>query len=232
MHRSQSQLHLSRNQGHLQGPAHGSVTGYRCVPGDSEQAPMLAVARQPVSAATTADQSSFQSYRSGVHGNRLDCKSLLDCVVFGRVTGVACARYVLGDNTKAASLAKCMEVPESCSTGVDEMREMASEIKTEVRGELNATRKRLHQIASDFVSCNALTSQVSSYRSTFRAKVKSHTSCRKQQQAENGVSMTCTKFLSAMKVNRTLLCERGSLTADVADLMPICTHSAKETLGM
>ena len=35
-----------------------------------------------------------------------------------------------------------------------------------------------------------------------------------------------------MKVNRTLLCERESLTADVADFMPICTHSAKETLGM
>ena len=134
MHRSQSQLHLSRHQGHLHGPAHGSVTGYRCVPGDRNRAPMLAVARQPVSAAIKEDQSSFQSYRSGVHGNnRLDRKSLLDCVVFGRVTGVACARYVLGDNTKAASLAKCMEVPESCSTGVDEMREMASTIKTEVR---------------------------------------------------------------------------------------------------
>ena len=30
------------------------------------------------------------------------------------------------------SLATCMEVPESCSAGVDEMREMASTIKTEV----------------------------------------------------------------------------------------------------
>ena len=80
--------------------------------------------QQPVSAAIKADQSSFQSYSSGVHGNnRLDRKSLLDCVVFGRVSGVACARNVLGDNTKAASLEKCMEVPESCSTGVDEMRE-------------------------------------------------------------------------------------------------------------
>ena len=30
-----------------------------------------------------------------------------------------------------------------------------------------------------------------------------------------------------------LSCVRGeSLTADVADLVPICTHSAKETLGM
>ena len=33
-------------------------------------------------------------------------------------------------------------------------------------------------------------------------------------------------------VNRTLLCKRESLTADVADLVPICTSSAKETLGM
>ena len=57
------------------------------------------------------------------------------------------------------------------------MREMASTIKTEMPAELNATRKRLHQMASDFVDCNTLTSQVSSYRSTFWAKVKSHTSC-------------------------------------------------------
>ena len=38
--------------------------------------------------------------------------------------------------------------------------------------------------------------------------------------------------MNAMKVNRTLLCERESLTADLADLAPMCTHSAKETLGM
>ena len=67
---------------------------------------MSAVARQPVSAAIKADQSSFQSYRSGVYGNnRLGGKSLLDCLVFGRVTGVTCARYVLGDSTKTISLA-------------------------------------------------------------------------------------------------------------------------------
>ena len=59
-----------------------------------------------------------------MHGNnRLDCKSLFDCVVLGRVTGVACARYVLGDNKKAASLVKRMEVPESSSAGMGEMRE-------------------------------------------------------------------------------------------------------------
>ena len=125
-----------------------------------------------------------------------------------------------------------MEVPESCSARMDEMCETACTIKTEVLAELNVTCKRLHQISSDFVNCNTLKRQVSSYRSTFRAKVKSHTSCRKQQQAENDVSMACAKFLNAMKVIRTLLCERESLTADVADLMPICAHSAKETLGM
>ena len=91
------------------------------------------------------------------------------------------------------------------------MREMASTIKTDVLAELYATSKRLHQIASDLIVCNTLTSQVSSHRSTFRAKVKSRTSCRKQQQAENGVSMACAKFLSAMKVNQTLMCERESL---------------------
>ena len=61
---------------------------------------------------------------------------------------------------------------------VDETREMASTIKTEMLAELNATRKRLHQIASDSIGYNTLTNQVSSYRSTFWAKVKSHTSCR------------------------------------------------------
>ena len=101
------------------------------------------------------------------------------------------------------------------------MRETASTIKTEVLAELNVTRKRLHQIASDFIGCNTLTSQVSSYRSTFRAKMKSHTLYRKQYQTENDVSMACAKCLKAMKVNRTLLCKRESLTADVADLVPI-----------
>ena len=112
------------------------------------------------------------------------------------------------------------------------MRETASTIKTEVLAELNETRKRLHQIASDSIGCNTLSSQVSSNRSTFWAKVKSQTSCRKQQQAENDVSMTCAKCLNAMKVNRTLLCKRESLTADVADLVPICTSSAEESFGM
>ena len=35
-----------------------------------------------------------------------------------------------------------------------------------------------------------------------------------------------------MKVNQTFLCERENLTIYVADLMPICTPSSKETSGM
>jgi len=43
----------------------------------------------------------------GVHGNnRLGGNSLLDCVVFGRVAGVACAKYMLGENAKEVSLAE------------------------------------------------------------------------------------------------------------------------------
>jgi len=43
----------------------------------------------------------------GVHGNnRLGGNSLLDCVVFGRVAGEACAKYMLGSDLKATSLAE------------------------------------------------------------------------------------------------------------------------------
>ena len=64
-----------------------------------------------------------------------------------------------------------------CRAGVNEMREMANTIETEVLAELNVARKRLHQMALDLVGCNTLTIQVSTCRSTFRAEVKSHTSC-------------------------------------------------------
>merc|ERR1712048_1279818 len=41
----------------------------------------------------------------GVHGNnRLGGNSLLDCVVFGRVSGVNAAKYMLGDDVKKTSL--------------------------------------------------------------------------------------------------------------------------------
>merc|ERR1711881_597542 len=41
----------------------------------------------------------------GVHGNnRLGGNSLLDCVVFGRVAGKHCAKYMLGNDVKPTSL--------------------------------------------------------------------------------------------------------------------------------
>merc|ERR1719245_631898 len=41
----------------------------------------------------------------GVHGNnRLGGHSLLDCVVFGRVSGKACCKYMLGDDVRDVSL--------------------------------------------------------------------------------------------------------------------------------
>ena len=58
------------------------------------------------------------------HG-RLGDTSLL-C---GRAFAFQLSHWAKGDE---ASLVKCMEVPESCSAGVEEMREMASTIKTEV----------------------------------------------------------------------------------------------------
>merc|ERR1719284_2289182 len=41
----------------------------------------------------------------GVHGNnRLGGNSLLDCVVFGRVTAVAATKYILGNDVKKIDL--------------------------------------------------------------------------------------------------------------------------------
>ena len=70
MHGGQLQLH--RKKGTCKAPnpsvelAQGSVTGYKGVTTVGERTLMSAVARQHVSAAVEADQSSFQSYRSGV----------------------------------------------------------------------------------------------------------------------------------------------------------------------
>merc|ERR1712048_362361 len=44
----------------------GSVTGFKDVPADSEQALMSALNKQPVSIAIEADKSVFQLYKSGV----------------------------------------------------------------------------------------------------------------------------------------------------------------------
>lgn len=58
------------------GMAKGSVTGYKDVSADSEQALMSALNQQPVSIAIEADKSVFQSYKSGVLSSL--CGSSLD----------------------------------------------------------------------------------------------------------------------------------------------------------
>ena len=70
-HVHEGQLQLHRNKGGLArisssttDSVQGSVTGYKDVSKVDGRAPMPAVARQHVSAAIKADQSSFQSYRS------------------------------------------------------------------------------------------------------------------------------------------------------------------------
>merc|ERR1719271_1279226 len=48
----------------------------------------------------------------GVHGNnRLGGNSLLDCVVFGRVAGKHCAKYMLGSNVKSVDVKKLAALP-------------------------------------------------------------------------------------------------------------------------
>merc|ERR1740138_855878 len=48
----------------------------------------------------------------GVHGNnRLGGNSLLDCVVFGRVSGQDACRYMLGDDVKEVDLKAILALP-------------------------------------------------------------------------------------------------------------------------
>ena len=72
----------------------------------------------------------------GIHGDNRSGENSLPCE---RAFAFQHSRWVNGDKV---SLMEFMEVPESCSAGVDEMREMASTIKTEARGELNVTCTR------------------------------------------------------------------------------------------
>ena len=132
----------------------------------------------------------------------------------------------------AVSSSKCMDDPESCASGVKQMAETARTITQEVHHELNATRRRFDKILKEFEGCNSLMSQVNSYRSSFATKVRSHTQCRQQQKADNDVTMMCKKVLSAAETNRTLLCERESLTRATNDLVPLCKPAVKQSLGM
>merc|ERR1719401_312970 len=55
----------------------------------------------------------------GVHGNnRLGGNSLLDCVVFGRVSGKHCAKYMLGNRVQKTSLADLLKLPPKSDTAI------------------------------------------------------------------------------------------------------------------
>jgi len=131
------------------------------------------------------------------------------------------------------SLSRCMADPETCAAGAVEMRETAKTVKLQVHEELNGTRTRLDKIDLDFVECNSLVSQVrSKHRSTFDEKAETHRMCRQQEQADQDAAMMCKKILSAVKANRTLLCERQSLTESTLDVVPLCTPTWGEEVGM
>eukprot|EP00450_Noctiluca_scintillans_P011113 CAMPEP_0194503282 /NCGR_PEP_ID=MMETSP0253-20130528/28294_1 /TAXON_ID=2966 /ORGANISM="Noctiluca scintillans" /LENGTH=633 /DNA_ID=CAMNT_0039345553 /DNA_START=14 /DNA_END=1915 /DNA_ORIENTATION=- len=151
--------------------------------------------------------------------------------------GLPCARSLVFDHSRRTSLvevslSRCMDDPDSCAAGVDQMRETASTIKKQVHEELNATRIRFHTVKVDFIGCNTLMRQVSTYRSSFKAKAESHRLCRGKQQADYDASMMCLKYLTAVKSNRTLLCNRESLTQSASDLVALCAPTVREPVGM
>merc|ERR1719503_348422 len=56
----------------------------------------------------------------GVHGNnRLGGNSLLDCVVFGRVAALDCAKYILGNNMKNVDLKALKQLPSRTPAAAD-----------------------------------------------------------------------------------------------------------------
>merc|ERR1719414_854775 len=65
----------------------------------------------------------------GVHGNnRLGGNSLLDCVVFGRVAGKHCAKYMLGKGIKETSLAKLSGEGEGTPVSADASNKAMSKL--------------------------------------------------------------------------------------------------------
>ena len=159
------------------------------------------------------------------------------CVAEGVAGGLPCVwAFALhrsqSTGAAAVSFSKCVDDTESCASGVEQMVETAWTVTQEVHHELNATRKRFDKILKEFVGCNSLTSQVKPYRSSFATKVRSHTQCRQQQKGDHDVTQMCKKLLRAAETNRTLLCERDSLTGATTDLVPLCKPAVKQSLGM
>ena len=119
--------------------------------------------------------------------------------------------------------------PESCVPGVQQMVETAHDITQEVHHELTASRKRFVKIIQEFVGCNILMSQASSYRSSFAAKVRSHMQFRRQQKTDRDVTMMCKVVLSAAGTNQNLLCKREGRTRVTTDLVPSGKPAVKVT---
>ena len=61
-----------------------------------------------------------------------------------------------------------------------------------------------------------------------QAKTESHTSCKVRQKADHDASKSCKTLLTAVKVNRTLLCERESLTSNPNDLVSLCEPTRED----
>ena len=65
-------------------------------------------------------------------------------------------------------------------------------------------------------------------RFEIQAKTESHTSCKVRQKADHDASKSCKTLLTAVKANRTLLCERESLTSNPNDLVSLCEPTREE----
>ena len=111
-----------------------------------------------------------------------------------------------------------MADPDSCVDGVDQMIETVPTIKQDLREELNPRRARLHSIDLDFVKCNTLTSQVSSYNSNFKTKKKN-----KEFHALPS---------SAVSRLRRMDDWQKPPTNEPNDLVSLCTPTREEGLGM
>ena len=69
--------------------------------------------------------------------------------------------------------------------------------------------------------------------STFTTKDESHRVCGQKQQTDHDASVMCSKFLTAAKPNRTLLCTRESLTRSASsDLVALCEPTVREPVGV
>ena len=86
------------------------------------------------------------------------------------------------------SRARCVETPESCADGIDEMIGTATIIKEEVREE------RTSQVQYTLESGEFL-------RFEIQAKTENHKSCKVRQKADHDASKSCNTLLTAVKAN-------------------------------